>query len=213
MKCDKKAMTLYAVTDRAWVGKQSLYEQVEAALRGGATCVQLREKDLDGESFLEEAMELAALCKRYGVPFFVNDNVDIAVACHADGIHVGQEDMKAADVRAKVGPDMMIGVSVHSVAEALEAVANGADCLGVGAMFSTSTKTDVDVLSWQTLRDICAAVDVPVVAIGGIHKGNLLQLSGSGVDGVALVSAIFGAADIEKECRELLALSLQMVGA
>lgn len=213
MKCDKKAMTLYAVTDRTWVGKQSLYEQVEAALRGGATCVQLREKELDQETFLAEAMELAALCRRYGVPFIVNDNVDIAIACHADGVHVGQEDMKAADVRAKVGPDMIIGVSAHTVEEALEAVANGADCLGVGAMFSTSTKTDVDVLSWETLRDICAAVDVPVVAIGGINKGNLLQLSGSGVDGVALVSAIFGAEDIEKECRELLALSEQMVKA
>lgn len=213
MKCDKKAMTLYAVTDRAWVGKQSLYEQVESALKGGATCVQLREKELGEEAFLAEAMELAALCKRYGVPFFVNDNVDIAITCRADGVHVGQEDMKAADVRAKVGPDMIIGVSAHSVEEALEAVANGADCLGVGAMFSTSTKTDVDVLSWETLRDICTAVDVPVVAIGGINKGNLLQLSGSGVDGVALVSAIFGAEDVEKECRELLAMSEQMVNA
>lgn len=213
MKCDKKAMTLYAVTDRAWVGKQSLYEQVESALKGGATCVQLREKELGEEAFLAEAMELAALCKRYGVPFFVNDNVDIAITCRADGVHVGQEDMKAADVRAKVGPDMIIGVSAHSVEEALEAVANGAECLGVGAMFSTSTKTDVDVLSWETLRDICTAVDVPVVAIGGINKGNLLQLSGSGVDGVALVSAIFGAEDVEKECRELLAMSEQMVNA
>lgn len=213
MKCDKKTMTLYAVTDRAWVGRQSLYEQVEAALRGGATCVQLREKDLDEEAFLAEAMELAPLCKRYGVPFFINDNVDIAIACHADGVHVGQADMKAADVRAKVGPDMMIGVSAHTVEEALEAVANGADCLGVGAMFSTSTKADADVLTWETLRDICAAVEVPVVAIGGIHKGNIMSLSGSGVDGVALVSAIFGAEDIEKACRELLALSNQMVNA
>ena len=213
MKCDKKTMTLYAVTDRAWVGRQSLYEQVEAALRGGATCVQLREKDLDEEAFLAEAMELAALCKRYGVPFFINDNVDIAIACHADGVHVGQADMKAADVQAKVGPDMMIGVSAHTVEEALEAVANGADCLGVGAMFSTSTKADADVLTWETLRDICAAVEVPVVAIGGIHKGNIMSLSGSGVDGVALVSAIFGAEDIEKACRELLALSNQMVNA
>lgn len=213
MKCDKKTMTLYAVTDRAWAGRQSLYEQVEAALRGGATCVQLREKDLDEEAFLAEAMELAPLCKRYGVPFFINDNVDIAIACHADGVHVGQADMKAADVRAKVGPDMMIGVSAHTVEEALEAVANGADCLGVGAMFSTSTKADADVLTWETLRDICAAVEVPVVAIGGIHKGNIMSLSGSGVDGVALVSAIFGAEDIEKACRELLALSNQMVNA
>lgn len=158
-------------------------------------------------------MEISKLCSNYGVPFFVNDNVEIAIKCHADGVHVGQEDMKAADVRRKVGPDMMIGVSVHSVEEALEAVKNGADCLGVGAMFSTSTKTDVDVLPVQTLRDICEAVDVPVVAIGGINKGNMMKLSGTGVDGVALVSAIFGASDIEAECRELRTLSERMVNA
>ena len=211
MKCDKKAMLLYAVTDRAWVGKQSLYEQVESALKGGVTCVQLREKELDDEAFLKEAIEISALCKRYGVPFFINDNVEIAIACHADGIHVGQEDMEAAQVRQRVGKDMMIGVSVHSVEEALEAVKNGADCLGVGAMFSTSTKTDVDVLPKETLRDICAAVDIPVVAIGGIGKFNISQLAGTGVDGVALVSAIFAADDIESECRQLRRLSEEMV--
>ena len=213
MKCDKKAMLLYAVTDRAWVGKQSLYEQVESALKGGATCVQLREKELDDEAFLNEAIEISALCKRYGVPFFINDNVEIAIKCHADGIHVGQEDMEAAQVRQKVGNDMIIGVSVHSVEEALEAVKNGADCLGVGAMFSTSTKTDVNVLPKETLRDICAAVDIPVVAIGGIGKSNISQLAGTGVDGVALVSAIFAADDIEKECRLLRKLSEEMVKA
>lgn len=211
MKCDKKTMLLYAVTDRAWVGRQSLYEQVEAALKGGATCVQLREKELEEEAFLEEAMALAALCRRYGVPFFINDNVEIAIRCGADGIHVGQEDMEAAQVRRRVGADMMIGVSVHSVEEALEAVKNGADCLGVGAMFSTSTKTDVDVLSRETLRDICAAVSIPVVAIGGIGKGNISRLAGTGVDGVALVSAIFAAEDIESECRLLRRLSEEMV--
>ena len=211
MKCDNKTMLLYAVTDRAWVGKQSLYEQVEAALKGGATCVQLREKELDEETFLQEAMEIAALCKRYGVPFFINDNVEIAVKCRADGIHVGQEDMAAAQVRRRVGDGMMIGVSVHSVEEALEAVKNGADYLGVGAMFSTSTKTNIRVLTKEILRDICAAVDVPVVAIGGIGKANLSQLSGTGVDGVALVSAIFAADDIESECRLLRKLSEEMV--
>ena len=211
MKCDKKNMLLYAVTDRAWVGKQSLCEQVEAALRGGVTCVQLREKELDEEAFLAEAKEVSALCRRYGVPFFVNDNVDIAIACGADGVHVGQEDMAAAQVRRRVGDGMMIGVSVHSVEEAVEAVKNGADCLGVGAMFSTSTKADASVLPRAVLRDICNAVDVPVVAIGGIGKGNLMQLAGTGVGGVALVSAIFGAADIEAECRLLRKLSEEMV--
>lgn len=213
MKCDKSAMTLYAVTDRAWTGRQTLYQQVEAALRGGATCVQLREKELDEEAFLAEAVELAALCKKYGVPFFVNDNVEIALKCGADGVHVGQEDMQAAAVRRRVGDGMMIGVSVHSVEEALAAVANGADCLGVGAMFPTGTKADAGVLPRDTLRAICAAVEVPVVAIAGIHKQNLLQLAGTGVDGVALVSAIFAAGDcaaIEAECRTLRALSEQM---
>ena len=213
MKCDKKAMLLYAVTDRAWVGKQSLYEQVECALKGGATCVQLREKELDDEAFLNEAMEISALCRKYGVPFFINDNVEIAIKCRADGIHVGQEDMEASKVRKRVGSDMMIGVSVHSVEEALEAVKNGADCLGVGAMFSTSTKTDVNVMPKETLRDICAAVDIPVVAIGGIGKSNISQLAGTGVDGVALVSAIFAADDIESECRLLRKLSEEMVNA
>lgn len=211
MKCDKNHMLLYAVTDRAWVGKQSLYEQVEAALQGGATCVQLREKELDEAAFLAEAKEISALCRRYGVPFFVNDNVDIAIACGADGVHVGQEDIAAAQVRQRVGDGMMIGVSVHSVEEAVEAVKNGADCLGVGAMFSTSTKADANVLPREVLRDICRAVDVPVVAIGGIGKGNLMQLAGTGVDGVALVSAIFGAADITAECRLLRKLSEEMV--
>ncbi|MBR3293708.1 MAG: thiamine phosphate synthase [Oscillospiraceae bacterium] len=211
MRCDKEMMRLYAVTDRAWVGKQSLYEQVEAALKGGASCVQLREKELNDEDFLREALELSTLCKRYRVPFFINDNVDVAIRCHADGIHVGQEDMQAAQVRQRVGPDMMIGVSVHSVAEALEAVRNGADCLGAGAVFATSTKTDVQTMPRETLRAICQAVNIPVVAIGGINKENIAALSGTGVDGVALVSAIFGADDIEGACRELRALSEEMV--
>lgn len=213
MRCDKKTMLLYAVTDRAWIGRQSLYEQVEAALKGGATCVQLREKELADEDFLAEALEIGALCRRYGVPFFVNDNVDVAVRCGADGIHVGQEDMAASQVRRRVGKDMMIGVSVHSVEEALAAVESGADCLGVGAVFATSTKTDVDVLPKEVLRDICAAVDVPVVAIGGISRANISQLAGTGVDGAALVSAIFAADDIESECRLLRTLAEEMVKA
>lgn len=206
-------MLLYAVTDRAWVGTQSLYEQVESALKGGVTCVQLREKDLNEEDFLAEAIEIRALCRQYHVPFFINDNVEIAIKCKADGIHVGQDDMAASSVRQKVGDDMMIGVSVHSVSEALEAVKNGADCLGVGAVFPSSTKTDASLVSKDVLCDICDAVDIPVVAIGGISKSNLSELSGTGVDGVALVSAIFAAKDIESECRLLRSLSEKMVTA
>ena len=213
MKCDKKTMLLYAVTDRMWTGKQTLYEQVEDALRGGVTCVQLREKELDEDAFLKEAIEIKELCHKYRVPFFVNDNVEIAIQCGADGIHVGQEDMAAGAVRALVGDRMMIGVSVHTVEEAIEAVKNGADCLGVGAMFSTSTKLDADVLPMQTLADICHAVDIPVVAIGGLNKNNIAKLAGTGVDGVALVSAIFAAEDIESECRELARISGEMVNA
>ena len=206
-------MLLYAVTDRAWTGKQSLYEQVECALKGGVTCVQLREKDLNDEDFLKEAIEISALCKQYGVPFFINDNVEIAIRCHADGVHVGQDDMDAGQVRKRVGDDMMIGVSVHSVEEALKAVKDGADCLGAGAVFSTSTKTDTNILKKETLRDICNTVDIPVVAIGGIGKSNISELAGTGIDGVAMVSAIFASNDIENECRLLRSLSLEMVNS
>ena len=210
MKCDKHTMLLYAVTDRAWVGEQTLYQQVESALKGGATCVQLREKQLGDADFLQEAIQIHALCQQYGVPLFINDNVEVALQCHAEGIHVGQDDMAAAQVRQRVGDEMMIGVSVHSVEEALEAVRHGADCLGVGAAVSTHTKADVDVLPEGMMKAICDAVDIPVVAIGGIHKENLLRLKGTGVNGVALVSAIFGAEDIEAECRELKALAEQL---
>lgn len=211
MKCDKKHMLLYAVTDRAWLSEKTLYEQVEEALKGGVTCVQLREKDLDDEAFLEEAKEIRALCRRYNVPFIVNDNVEIAVKCGADGVHVGQEDMAAGDVRSKVGDNMILGVSVHTVEEARKAVADGADYLGLGAIFPTNTKTDVDQMKNEVLRDICNAVDVPIVAIGGLNRGNILKLAGSGVDGVALVSAIFSADNIEESCRELRKLSEEMV--
>lgn len=213
MKCDKKHMLLYAVTDRAWTGEKTLYQQVEEALRGGVTCVQLREKGMGYAEFLQEAKEIHALCRQYGVPFIVNDNVEIAVACGAEGIHVGQEDMAVGDVRRRVGDGRILGVSVHTVAEAREAVRYGADYLGLGAVFPTSTKTDVDQMPNETLRAICDAVDVPIVAIGGINRTNIGKLTGSGVDGVALVSAIFSANDIEITCRELRKLAERMVSA
>ena len=211
MNCDKEKLLLYAVTDRAWTGKMSLAQQVEAALQNGATCVQLREKELDEEQFLAEALEIRALCKSYGVPFIVNDNVDIAIRCAADGVHVGQEDMKAEDVRRRVGENMIIGVSAHTVEEARRAVENGADYLGVGAVFSTATKTNVGNMPFETLREICHAVEIPVVAIGGISKTNIMQLSGSGVDGVAVVSAIFAAEDPGAAAAEMLKLAREMV--
>lgn len=209
MKCSKEAMLLYAVTDRAWTGRQSLAEQVKAALKGGVTCLQLREKDLDEEEFLEEAMEMKRLCAGYQVPFIVNDNVEIAIKCKADGIHVGQKDMEAGNVRALVGEGMIIGVSAQTPEQAMAAEKAGADYLGVGAVFSTSTKPDAIDVSHETLKKICETVSIPVVAIGGISKKNMQELSGSGADGAALVSAIFSAEDIEQECRELRRLSEQ----
>ena len=211
MKCDKRHMRLYAVTDRAWVGKRTLIQQVEEALKGGATCVQLREKELEDALFLQEAKEICALCRRYSVPFIVNDNVEVARACGAAGVHVGQKDMAAGEARRRIGTDMLLGVSVHTVEEARQAVQDGADYLGLGAVFPTNTKTDAEQMPGEILGVICAAVDVPVVAIGGINRDNLLKLSGSGLDGVALVSAIFSAEDIEGTCRELRELSEKMV--
>ena len=213
MKCDRQTMRLYAVTDRAWVGRQTLPEQVEAALKGGATCVQLREKELDGTALLEEAKVLAALCRRYGVPLIINDNVEVALASGADGVHVGQDDLTVEQVRRLAGDRLIVGVSAHTVEQALAAQAGGADYLGVGAVFTTATKSDAHVLPRETLAEICRAVDIPVVAIGGIGEDNLLQLAGTGVDGAALVSAIFSAPDIEGQCRKLRALSERMVKA
>lgn len=211
MKCDKKNMLLYAVTDRMWTGKKTLYEQIEEALKGGITCLQLREKNLDEEQFLEEALKIKSLCKKYNVPFIINDNVDVAIKSKADGVHVGQHDMQAANVRKLVGDDMIIGVSARTVEQAILAEKNGADYLGVGAVFNTSTKTDASSLAFETLSEICKAVSIPVVAIGGISADNILQLLGLGADGVAVVSAIFSAENIEQECKKLRSLSEKMV--
>ena len=196
-------MLLYAVTDRAWVGRQTLYEQVECAIRGGVTCLQLREKELDSGSFFEEAEKIKLLCNKSNVPFIVNDNVEIAVKCGADGVHIGQEDMTAAEVRRIIGKDMILGVSAQTVEQAKKAEQDGADYLGVGAVFPTSTKLDAADVPYDTLKEICAAVKIPVVAIGGIKRENINMLSGSGISGIAVVSAIFAAEDIENECRIL----------
>ena len=213
MKCDKKDLLLYAVTDRHWLNGRTLYSQVEEALKGGTTFIQLREKELDEEHFLEEAKEIKELCRRYQVPFIINDNVEIALAVDADGVHVGQSDMEAGDVRAKLGPDKMIGVSAQTVEQAVMAEQNGADYLGVGAVFPTGSKADALEVSHDTLKAICEAVKIPVIAIGGISKENILELSGSGICGIAVISAIFAKDDIEEAARELRGLTEKMVTA
>ncbi len=212
MNCDKTLMRLYAVTDQMWTGEQTLYQQVEAALQGGVTCVQLREKEMPDDDFLAEAIEIKELCHRYCVPLIINDNVKVAVRAGADGIHVGQHDMQAAKVREQIGPDMILGVSAQTVEQALLAEKNGADYLGVGAVFDTSTKKDADAVAHETVKAISQSVSIPICAIGGISKDNILELSSTGIDGVALVSAIFASKDIRKECELLRALSEQMVG-
>ena len=211
MNFDKHSLRLYAVTDRAWVGRQTLCQQVEAALQGGVTCVQLREKHLDRDAFLAEAKQICALCRRYGVPFIVNDDLDVALACGADGIHVGQDDMPAAEVRRRAGRRLIVGVSAHTPEEARLAEAAGADYLGAGAVFGSATKTDASLLTPAGLQAVCAAVHIPVVAIGGVNARNILQLQGSGAAGAAVVSGIFGAPDITAACRDLRALADTMV--
>jgi thiamine-phosphate diphosphorylase len=203
MKCAKENLLLYAVTDRAWCGSKTLLEQVEEALQGGVTMVQLREKELPEAEFLAEAQAMRELCHKYHVPFIVNDNVKIALASKADGIHVGQEDMPASEVRKLVGPRMMIGVSAETLEEALKAEKDGADYLGVGAVFPTATKLDAEAVTVQTLQAITGAVQIPVCAIGGIKENNMAQLKNSGIDGVAIVSAIFASADITGTCKQL----------
>jgi len=211
MKCDKKDLILYAVTDRTWLGNMTLYEQVEEALKGGATMLQLREKELDDEAFLKEAFEIKELCQKYNVPFVINDNVDIAVNVNADGIHIGQRDMEAGYVRSIIGEDKILGVSAQTVEQAVLAEKMGADYLGVGAVFSTGSKADADDVSQETLKAICEAVSIPVVAIGGIGVNNILELTGIGICGVAVISAIFAADNIGKATAGLKELTKQVV--
>lgn len=205
MKVKSEQMTVYAVTDRAWTGEKSLMEQVKEALDGGITFLQLREKKLSKEAFLQEAKEMKQLAERYKVPFVINDNIEIAQKSGADGVHVGQDDMPVEEVRKILGEDKIIGVSAHNVEEALKAQKGGADYLGVGAVCQTATKSDASVVSMEEMKKICESVSIPVVAIGGIHKDNLSMLEGTGIDGVAVVSAIFAAKDIKEASRELFA--------
>lgn len=211
MKFANEDLLLYAVTDRHWLKDETLENQVEKALQGGATFLQLREKSLDDDIFLAEAKEIQKLCKKYQVPFVINDNVDIALAIDADGVHVGQSDMEALDVRKRLGPDKIIGVSAQNVQQALLAQKHGADYLGVGAVFPTGSKDDAEDVSFETLKAICQAVDIPVIAIGGITKENVSELKGSGICGIAVISAIFAQKDIKAATKELKKRTMDMV--
>lgn len=215
MKFDSASLLLYAVTDRHWLGDRTLAQDVTAALEGGVTFVQLREKDdmaLDHDAYLAEALEIGALCRQYGVPFVLDDDVELAIQSGADGVHVGQKDMEAGAVREKLGPDRILGVSAQTVDEALEAQAAGADYLGVGAVFPTGSKSDADDVSLDTLTAICQAVDIPVIAIGGITRDNVAKLSGTGIVGVAVISAIFAKEDIPGAAADLKAQTRKAVG-
>ena len=203
MNLNRKALLLYAVTDRSWLNGQTLSQQVELALRGGVTFLQLREKDLAEEKFKTEALKIKELCLSYDVPFVLNDNVKLAIETDADGVHVGQTDLNPGTVRKMIGQDRILGVTAESIEDALAAEAAGADYLGVGSVFPTSTKLDADLISIETLKEICASVKIPVVAIGGITKDNLRQLKNSGIAGIAVVSAIFAQSNIEQATREL----------
>lgn len=207
MKCDKKDLLLYAVTDRSWLNGETLYQQVEKAIKGGATFIQLREKELDSEHFLQEAVEIKKLCQKYHVPFVINDNIEIALAMDADGVHVGQSDMEAGNVRKLLGENKIIGVSAQTVEQAILAEEQGADYLGVGAVFPTGSKADAEDVSRDTLEAICKAVHIPVIAIGGITKENVSRLQGSGICGIAVISAIFAQKDIEAATKELKAVT------
>ena len=209
MRSDKKDLLLYAVTDRHWLSGRKLSDVVKESLEGGVTFVQLTEKELDEETFLKEAKELKELCRQYNVPFVINDNVELAKKIDADGVHVGQSDMEAGDVRAMLGPDKIIGVSAQTVEQAILAEKRGADYLGVGAVFKTGSKADADDVSFETLKAICDAVSIPVIAIGGITLENVKELSGSGICGIAVISAIYAAGDIKKAAEDLKAETIR----
>ena len=205
-------MLLYVVTDRRWLDGAPLETAVEQALLGGATFLQLREKALPDEAFLAEALTLKTLAKKYEVPLVINDNIDVAIKADADGVHVGQSDMIDTDVRARIGPDKILGISANTVENAIIAEKRGADYIGVGAVFGTTTKEDAQNITIEMLRKICDAVSIPVVAIGGINETNILALSGSGIDGVAVISAIFSKPDICAATKRLKTLSATVTG-
>ncbi|MFA7550882.1 MAG: thiamine phosphate synthase [Sedimentibacter sp.] len=211
LKQDSSSLLLYAITERAWLKGKTVTEAVEEAIQGGATFIQLREKNLSYEEFLKTAIDVKSVTDKYNIPFIINDNVDIAVKVGADGVHIGQSDEEIKTAREKLGADKIIGLSAGTVEEAVQAEQNGADYIGVGAVFNTSTKLDAITVSFETLREICNTIKIPVIAIGGISKNNALQLAGTGIEGISVVSAIFAQSDIKTAATELLELAKQII--
>ena len=211
MKLENKTMLVYAVTDRTWLNGSTLKQQVEQAIKGGATLIQLREKELSYTAFLEQAIQLKKVTDKYHIPLIINDNVDVAKAVNAEGVHVGQKDMEAGAVRQKLGENKIIGVSVQTVEQALLAQKQGADYLGVGAVFGTNTKSDAKAISKDILKEIANSVNIPVVAIGGITADKVSELKGCGIAGVAVVSAILKAQDIDSTTKDFVCKLKQIV--
>ncbi|WP_313162567.1 thiamine phosphate synthase [Sedimentibacter sp.] len=211
MKLDNKALLLYAITDRTWLKEKTLPEAVEEAILGGATFIQLREKNLGYEEFFKIAGEVKAVTDKYNIPFVINDNVDVAASIDADGVHIGQSDEEIKTAREKLGFNKIIGLSAVTVEDAIKAEQSGADYIGVGAVFNTSTKLDADTVPFETLKEICDAVSIPVVAIGGISKDNVLELIDTGIAGISVVSAIFAQDNIKNATLELLNLTKQII--
>lgn len=203
MKFSKDMLLLYAVTDRSWVGRQTLYEQIEDALKGGVTLVQLREKTLAEDEFIAEAVQIKELCHRYQVALIINDNVDAALKSGADGVHVGIGDAPVAEIRRRVPKDFIIGATAKTVEQAQAAENAGADYLGVGAVFPSPTKKNAIRITTEQLKEICSAVSIPAAAIGGISLDNVMEIKGGGMKGIAVVSAIFAAEDIETAASRL----------
>ncbi|MCI8341936.1 MAG: thiamine phosphate synthase [Firmicutes bacterium] len=210
MKVYKKDMQLYVVTDRTWLGEKKLECEVEKICQAGATFIQLREKNITDDEFVKEALAIKKVTDKYKIPFVINDNVHVAKAVDADGVHIGQSDMEAKKARSVLGNEKIVGISAGSVEEALCAEKNGADYIGVGAVFHTDTKTDATSVTYDDMRKIISSVKIPVVAIGGIDKHNIMQLKGTGVSGVAVISAVFSADDVYEATAELLKLSGEM---
>ncbi|MEG1642036.1 MAG: thiamine phosphate synthase [Synergistaceae bacterium] len=203
MRLDKRQLTLYAITNRNWLNNSTMENDVEKALRAGVTILQIREKNITEEEYIERTQSLKKITEKFNVPLIVNDNIEVAIKSGADGVHLGQDDINSLSIRERIGEKMILGVSAHNVEEAKKAEEMGANYLGVGAVFSTSTKNDAENIPFGTLKEICDTVSIPVVAIGGITKENIKGLIGSGISGISVISAIFAEKDIEKATKEI----------